>query len=273
MLLGGVYCEAISTDGLDVGSIIDWSYIRVSNSAPAAPNRFHEQVRRLQSSPMEAIALYHPRQTVLTDLQSAMASGLQILNTLPLVRSEYLLKGSTGLARLDWGTALANLWIVVEQLVAQMWECKIVAPTLAADPGKARKNQLMDTRSWSVSNRIEMLFQKGVIDLDTLHALGAARKARNDLHHSGRHPSADDARAAYDGIAGLLTILLDGKRPPLLELDLNDHALVDPFAPPRQIPGKPTHWMAIPKLPGEEDLERAEAIAFRRAVSEPTSNS
>ena len=30
-----------------------------------------------------------------------------------------LLRGTTGLARLDWGSSLANLWIVVEQLVAE----------------------------------------------------------------------------------------------------------------------------------------------------------
>lgn len=262
LLLGGIYCEAISPDGLDVGSIIDWTYIRVHQFGPAAPNRFHRHIRGLDANPSEAIALMGARQVGLADLQSAMVSGLSMLDAVPLVRGEYLLKGSTGLARLDWGSALANLWIVVEQLVAQLWEREVVAPTLADDPGKARKSQLLDTRSWTASTRIEMLFQKGVIDLATLHALGKARKARNDLHHSGLHPSAEDAHAAYKGLAGLLTVALDGERPPLLDLDLSDHALIDPFAPPRPFSGTPTHWRAFPKLPGEEDLERAEATSW-----------
>lgn len=268
LLLGGVYCEAINPDGLDLGSIIDWSYIRAQKSGSAAPNRFHQHIRNLQSSPLEAIALVGPRRIALADLQSAMATGLRMLGAVPLVRGEYLLKGSTSLARLDWGSALANLWIVVEQLLAQLWEREVVAPTLVKDPGKARQSQLMDTRSWTASTRIEMLFQKGVIDLDILHALGRARKARNDLHHSGQHPSADDAQAAYKGLAGLLTVALNGERAPLLDLDLGDHALVDPFAPPRPLAGEPTHWMSIPKLPGEADLERAEAMPGRQGMAE-----
>lgn len=270
LLLGGVYCEAISPDGLDFGTIVDWSYIRVSRPGSAAPNIFHKHVRQMQSSPLEAIALVCPRKIALSDLQSAMASGLSVLDAIPTVKGEYLLKGTTGLARLDWGTALANLWIVVEQLVARLWDCKVVKPALADDPRKSRRSQLMDTRSWSASNRVEMLFQKGIIDLETLRALGAARKARNDLHHSGQHPSADDARSAYKGLAGLLTVALDGKRPSLLDLDLENHSLTDPFSAPRQIPGQPTLWMEIPKLPGEEDLERAEAEVRRARVPKPT---
>jgi hypothetical protein len=268
LLLGGVYCEAISSDGLDLGSIIDWSYIRAQKSGSAAPNRFHQQIRYLQSSPLEAIALVGPRRIALADLRSAMTNGLRMLGAVPLVRGEYLLKGSTSLARLDWGSALANLWIVVEQLLAQLWDREVVAPTLVKDPGRARQSQLMDTRSWTASTRIEMLFQKGVIDLDILHMLGRARKARNDLHHSGQHPSAGDAQAAYSGLVGLLTLALNGERAPLLGLDFGDHALVDPFAPPRPTPGEPTHWMSIPKLPGEADLERAEATACRASLQE-----
>lgn len=263
LLLGGIYCEAITPDGLDLGSIIDWTYIRAHKSSPAAANRFHEHVRHRQASPMEAIALVQPRHVGLAKLQAATGAGLRMLDVVPLVRGEYLLKGTTGLARLDWGSALANLWIVVEQLVAELWERKVVAPTLEADPSKARRSQLRDTRSWTAATRIEMLYQKAVIDLDTIHALDKARKARNDLHHSGRHPSSDDAGAAYQGVTGLLVVALDGERPPLFDLDLADHALVDPFTPPQPLQGEPTHWMAIPKLPGEEELERAEARVFR----------
>ncbi|MFZ0600257.1 MAG: hypothetical protein WAN05_02605 [Roseiarcus sp.] len=263
LLLGGVYCEAINPDGLDLGSIIDWTYIRAHRYGPAAANRFHEHVRYRQANPMEAIALVHPRQVGLAELQAAMKVGLRALDTVPLVRGEYLLRGTTGLARLDWGSSLANLWIVVEQLVAELWERKVVAPTLEADPFKARRSQLMDTRSWTASTRIEMLYQKGVINLDTIRALSKARKARNDLHHSGQHPSPDDARAAYQGVTGLVVVALGDERPPLFDLDLTDHALVDPFAPPQRLPGEPTHWMEIPKLPGELELELAEARVFR----------
>lgn len=259
LLLGGIYCEAIDPDSLDVGSIIDWAYIRIQRAGPAAPNRFHEHVRRLQASPLEAIALWQPRLVQLTQLNGAMRAGLRMLDSVPSLRGEYLLKGTTGLARLDWGAALTNLWIAVEQLVAELWRREVVDPTLEASPGKTRRSQLMDTRSWTAAMRLEMLYQKGVLDHETLEALGVARKARNDLHHTGKHPTKDDANAAFRGVSGLLLIALHGDRPPLFDLDLGDHTLIDPFAPPKHQPIQPTHWMSIPKLPGEEDLERQEA--------------
>lgn len=263
LLLGGIYCEAITPDGLDLGSIIDWTYIRSQRTGLAAPNRFHDHVRRSQASPLEAIALSNPRRVSVNALNEAMRAGLRMLAAVPTVRGEYLLKGTTGLARLDWGAALANLWIIVEQLIAFLWEKHVVTPTLAADRSKARRSQLADTRTWTAAARIEMLVQKDVIAQDTAKALAVARKARNDLHHSGAHPTAAVAQAAYEGMTGLLIVALDGQRPPLVDLDLADHGLSDPFAPPSRLPAEPTHWMEIPKLPGEEELERAEAKMFR----------
>ena len=263
LLLGGVYCEAINPDGLDLGSIIDWTYIRAHRYRPrqqqtGSTNTFviARRTRWRQSLWCIHVRLGSPTPGC------CGGSVHELYDTVPLVRGEYLLRGTTGLARLDWGSSLANLWIVVEQLVAELWERKVVAPTLEADPFKARRSELMDTRSWTASTRIEMLYQKGVINLDTIRALSKARKARNDLHHSGQHPSPDDARAAYQGVTGLVVVALGDERPPLFDLDLTDHALVDPFAPPQRLPGEPTHWMEIPKLPGELELELAEARVF-----------
>ncbi len=95
--------------------------------------------------------------------------------------------------------------------------------------------------------------------MDTFKALSVARKARNDLSHEGKHPSEGDSRSAYEGVCGLLSVALTGERPPLFGLDLANHALSDPFAPPERLKGEPEFWMEIPKLPGELELEKAEA--------------
>ncbi|WP_152536401.1 hypothetical protein [Sphingobium sp. C100] len=259
LLIGGIYCEAITPDGLDLGSIIDWKYVRSHRYGFAAPNRFHEQIRYGKASAIEAIALYRPRTVAFDALQSAMATGLEVLNLIPALRGEYLLKGTTGVARRDWGAALANLWIAVEQLVSEIWTREVVKPTLADDPSKARRNQLADTRTWTVSARLELLSQKKMLPADTFTALSKARKARNDLSHEGKHPSEKDAYSAYEGVCGLLTVALGGKRPALFDLDLTNHSLSDPFAPAKSLAGEPEFWMEIPKLPGELELERAEA--------------
>jgi len=110
-----------------------------------------------------------------------------------------------------------------------------------------------------MSARLELLYQKRLLPLETFKQLSAARKARNDLSHEGKHPSVDDAQSAYAGVCSLLSLALNGGRPPLFDLNLSDHSLSDPFAPPRPIKGEPEFWMEIPKLPGEQELELAEA--------------
>jgi hypothetical protein len=185
------------------------------------------------------------------------------------MRGEYLLKGATGLARRDWGAALTNLWIVTEQLLEVLWTREIVEPARALDGSKARRDQLTDNRVWTAATRIEMLQQKGVLDLATLTALSKARKARNDLAHRGVNPSEDDANAGYAGIRSLIGVALADETLPLLTLDLANHALSDPFLPPEHWGRvEPEFWMSIPKLPGEEELEKAEAKFFASKPSE-----
>jgi len=259
LLIGGIYCEAVTTDGLDLGSIIDWKYVRSHKSGQAAPNRFHEQIRYCKASALEAIALYRPHSIPLHSVTQAMRFGLNVLGQVETLKGEYLLKGVTGIARRDWGTGLANLWIVAEQITSALWLKEVVSPTLADDSSKTRRNQLSDTRTWTMSARLELLYQKGSLPLEIFKQLSVARKARNDLSHQGRHPSEDDAQSAYAGVCGLLSLALNGGRPPLLDLNLSDHSLSDPFAPPRAFKGGPEFWMEIPKLPGERELELAEA--------------
>jgi hypothetical protein len=191
-----------------------------------------------------------------------MRIGLGVLNRLPAVRGDYFLRGVTGIARRDWGVALANTWIVAEQVISELWRRHVVEPTVAEDATRARRAQLTDTRTWTASARIELLFQKGILSKGTVASLSSARKARNDLSHEGRHPTQADALSAYDGVCGLMTVALEGERPPLFALDLSDHLMSDPFDSPKRWTVEPTHWMEIPKLPGELELERAEA-AYR----------
>ena len=258
MLLGGVYCEAIGLDGLDFGSIIDWKYVRVHTSAPADANRFHRLIRLQRASAYEAIVLSAPRTASVADLCSAMIAGRAILEAVPELSGEFLLKGVTGIAHRDWGAALANLWIVVEQLSSRLWELHIVKPAQAPDPIPGRVDQLSDSRTWSIAVRHELLYQVGVLSRRTFEMLSVARKARNALAHKGKHPTDVAANAAYDAVTELLKIAAPEIPIPLLSLDISDHLLLDPFAPRELEMLNPTYWMEIPKLPGEAELERLE---------------
>lgn len=268
LLIGGIYCEAITPDCLDTGCIIDWKYIRTQSSGSAGPNTFHKHIQHRNAGSLEAIALHNPRSVHIARLFDAMNVGMTVLERIKPMRGQYLLKGITGIARRDWGGALANLWIVVEQLISAIWEVEVVVPTLKDDPSQARKSQLSDTRTWTSSARLELLYQKGIIPLDDFKHLSAARKARNDLSHEGKSPLEIDAQHAYRGCCGLLSRALGGERPPLLDMNLTDHTISDPFSSPQSVSEKEIKfWMEIPPLPGERELQSEEAEYYSKLMS------
>jgi hypothetical protein len=123
-----------------------------------------------------------------------------------------------------------------------------------------QRDQLKDTRTWTAANRQELLFQKGIIDHESLGHLYAARKGRNDLVHRGLHPSEAVARSAYAALLSMLRLALPECDIPLLSLNIDDHSLSDPFKPltPQAVKNA-KYWMEIKKLPGELELECEEA--------------
>lgn len=269
LLLGGIYCEAIGLDGLDFGSIFDWKYVRSHGGGMAAPNRLHKQFRMSGGSPLDTVMLLNPRTVEVSRLTEAMRVGRDILAKLPEVSGEFLLKGVTGYARRDWGTALANLWIVVEQISSHLWATQVLNPARGDQSIPGRSKQLADFRTWTTGVRLEVLHQTGKLPADALALLSEARKARNNLSHSGSHPSASAAKAAWNGVIRLLQVAVPDVEIPLLSLNLEDHTLSDPFEPRKPEKLEPTHWMAIPKLPGEEEFEklRARFLSTHRRIA------
>lgn len=263
LLIGGIYCEAIALDSLDFGSIIDWKYLRVHSKAPAASNSFHRHVRLRQATPLEAISLLAPRSVTLKELSAAIDVGRKVLNSVPEVSGEFLLKGVTGIARRDWGSALANLWIVVEQITTHMWTGQVLTAARQSKKITGRVEQLSDSRTWTIAARHELLHQIGVLSHGVLEHLSNARKARNDLSHKGKHPPASAARSAYVATIDLLKIAAQSDSLPMLDIDLRNHQISDPFRPIEPEKIEPTYWMEIPKLPGELELERLEAKHIR----------
>ena len=259
ILLGGVYCSAVTLDNLEFGSIIDWKYLRTHGNSVGG-NRFHTLIRMKMAPPIEAIALNSPPVLDFDKLRGAIEQGLKILNLTPQLSPEFLLKGISGIARRDWGVGLSNLWITVEQLTEALWVRHLLQP-LADDQDRVpgRLDQLKDTRTWTAANRHEILHLKGLITKSTLQELYTARKSRNDLSHRGTHPSEASAKAAYAASLALLATVVGDIKIPLSKLDLSNHSISDPFKPKDRVVGEPQYWMPIPKLPGEDTLEKEEA--------------
>lgn len=261
ILIGGVYCEAITLDGLEFGSILDWKFVRISGRGSAASNRFHNLVRLQSASALEAIALEKPRKLKIAELVRASEIGRKILEQLPEIGGEFLLRGTTGYARRDWGVALANLWIVVEQMTSHLWNRNVLIEAKEAIPIAGRIDSLTDNRTWTVGVKHEVLFQRGLLSALAFAELNKARKARNKLSHSGIYPDEASARAVLNSITELFKALIPSEDIPFLKLDLDDLGISDPFQPRGTHELNPKYWMEIKKLPGEAEIEKLEAKA------------
>src|SRR5690606_22754627 len=101
-------------------------------------------------------------------------------------------------------------------------------------------------------------YQKEILDKGLYTNLSVARKSRNSLSHTGKSPSEDCALAAYSALMELIQLAAPDCDIPLLRMDIRDHLISDPFVPRQNKKINPTHWMEIPKLPGEEELEKLE---------------
>lgn len=267
LLLGGIYCEAVTLDHVEVGYILDWKYVRETGQGKSFVNQFHLTARRAMAPPIHAIELLNPRKLDLRDLSKSAEIGIQILSQISELNPGFLLKGTTSLARHDWGAALANLWVVVEELTSHLWKKRVLLPASSSNiliPG--RQDQLQDNRTWTTSAKHELLHQIGLLSPEIMLDLQPARKARNNLVHQGISPDNKSATAAFNAIKGLFGLCTDVDIP-LFKLDLDDHSLSDPFQPRAyNEPLEPKYWMAIPKLPGEEEIEREE-VAMRSLQS------
>ena len=100
-----------------------------------------------------------------------------ISETLPeLVAGAY-----SNYSRRQVGEAIADSWVVTEQVVDYLWQGHVKTVR-----DKARKDRLKDDRTYSASVRAEILLTAGALPEDLYVSVQRARKLRNDLMHSAK---------------------------------------------------------------------------------------
>lgn len=128
LLVGGVYCEAVNPDGLEFASILGLDIPAHHRGSEAGPNVFHRHARMQMAPPIEAIRLVGPRVIEMTAIEAALRTGRSVLERVPEISPEFLLKSVTGAARRDWAAALSNPWVVVEQVTSHLGNSGCSAP-------------------------------------------------------------------------------------------------------------------------------------------------
>ena len=189
LLLGGVYCEAVSGDDVAQAAIINRQYVWMRNCGRSAASHLHYSIRTKYAGALQVIELHKPEVVSENELLRAESIGHAVLQQLPNVKPEFILRGVSSAVRLEWAQALIELWTVVEQLVEEMWKRHIIqAGRSPACKITGRKEQLEDYRTWTLATRLELLYQQQFLTDGELQVLTTARRARNKLVHDGLSP-------------------------------------------------------------------------------------
>lgn len=211
LLIGGVRCEAVDRRDIVWGQLSHAAGIWPVNPGRSINSNLHYRLRMRTANNYDTILLFQPKNITVSTFVKAYQEGASVLNTLNGVSPTFLLRGFTELRYHNFSDALANLWITVEQLTAFLW-----SRHLESDRAndilrlKGRHNSLKgDSRTWSTTVRHEILYQVGLIGSDIYSMLFPARKARNNLVHTGTEPDPSIVVELYEGVVLLIESLSD----------------------------------------------------------------
>ena len=257
LLLGGVYVEAIAPGELTLGSLLDTGYVRIFSPGLGVAANLHSALRSKSPNPTQAISLLKPKTILADDFVSAVHRGKEVLKSAPTLSPDIVLAGITHFVRRQLTESMVTLWTAVEQTVSHIWEVQVRKPASEQASIPGRKDFLSDNRTWPISARLEVLFQKSVISAGLYAQLDAARKARNSFIHAGSLPPESSVEQCLRGLLALLSVCRTQFEKED-ELQGAFDMVMQNARPERRDPIKalePEFWRAIPPLPGEVNWE------------------
>lgn len=253
--IGGLYYWPLAPNEMATGLLYPSGFYRNTGGGGDHP------LARLQGvtgGRGDAMTLVSPQVICHEEFDSALARGLAILSGSPSVSPELVLRGLAARISRDWTSAMADLWICIEQVISDEWS-ELVNSADTSIPG--RKDLLSDSRTWTAAARIEVLFQSGRVDEASYSLLSVARKARNWLAHTGKDPDQVACDAAAQVLFRLLAARSHGE-PGELALRLSAICEMDfwnRYSRPRTPPLVGDVVLGpLPSLPGEETYGREE---------------
>lgn len=254
LLMGGLYCEAVEPDDIGYGSLSLDGYSRVLGGAHGPAASFHTAARLKLMGALDSIQLLKPEKVSVEELRAALASGRELLSQLGPVPQEQILYGATFYVKKQWAESLLHMWTTTEGIVETAWQRHVLC--YPSSPSKKRRAFLEDHRTWTVSAKLEVLHQKGLLPAETYELLDTVRKARNDFAHRGSAPDHLVASRAVHGFFEMASLCASHfERRDLFSkvIDLVENRCNPEFYPKktRFDQSEVSHWLAISPLPGD----------------------
>lgn len=256
MLLGGIYTEGALPSDICSGWLFKTGYIRMMGGA-SRNTSLHSSLRDRSASISDNIILLDQKTITLVDLQKAIARGRSILSKCEPLSPEIALAGVTHYVAGALAEALTGLWTSIEQVISHIWHLEVEAE-VQADAIPSRSGFLKDYRVWTTSARIELLYQKGLVQTETYRQLNQARKSRNDFIHRGAQPELAAATAALVSLFQLLSACASNYKSTSLLDEVCQRITARCRVRPRTKDDdhlQPTYWRDIARLPGEPQFK------------------
>ncbi len=265
LILGGVYYDSVGPYGIDKGILYETGYFRGFGISHDPFARIQAALQTKMAGPLHTGDLLYPMFIKSSELHRAYNIGKKVTESINNLSVDLLLKGVSAFVGHSWPEALSNLWICLEQIVSQLWNTEFILKTDHVKPEiQGRKEFLKDDRTWTTSTRVEMLFNKQLVDAEIYALLNRARKARNNLIHKGTTPGMVDVEAAFDAIFKLISLIAYGLSNHM-DLISSKYKQMDPIKkreiivhetpiPVDQMKGV---WLGpMPPIPGEKEWGR-----------------
>lgn len=254
LLLGGVYCEAVTPNDIGCGSLLPTAFTRMNGGSKGSAASFHMAARNKYIGSLDGARLLHPEIISVKEMQSALNRGKKLLSLLGNIPREQVLYGATFYVLKQWAESLIHIWTITERVVEIAWQKHVVGLKQAT---KKRKAFLDDHRTWPISAKLEVLFQKNLLPPLTYEKLDEVRKARNNFAHRGVLPTHEMATLALSGCFELASLCSSDFK----KIDLFEHvvelvtARCNPVLYPKKTKFKESElscWLPLHPLPGEK---------------------
>ena len=259
MLIGGIYSESVQPTNITYGELFFDGYVKNLGGGSGAISNFHRAIETKYVGTLDVIELLNPKTILNTEIEEAYIKGSKVLSKINKLSPNLLLNGTSHYVKHQWAEGLIFLWSTIEQVIDIIWERKIITDkSNSKNVIEGRRNFLKDFRTWSISTKIEVIFQKELISSSEYQLLSKSRKARNDFVHKGKILNKKIVKDCLVVLFRLISLTISDFKDVAL---LND-TLENIFANERGdlFPKKNrysseevSHWLSIPPIPGDKD--------------------
>lgn len=205
IFIGGIYVESISPLDISRGTMNIPGYYRHS-STHSCNSSFHHAIGERDAGSLASIKLLNPEIITANDIISAYKAGYKVLSKLPTLSPSLFIGSFTYYKNHQLREALAHAWISIEQILEFIWKIVIIENSKDNKFNIPKRKKFLESQQWNSSHKIEMLFQRELIDEKLYSSLSKARFARNNFIHKGITPSYEEAYSALLSIIILIEV-------------------------------------------------------------------